>query len=139
MTDKSGKSANPQGQISAGDRAEFKDRLSKLDDKLDDAQDRRPKPESDTGRGKAMGYGLRMATDIIAAILVGAAIGWYLDKWLDTKPIMLLIFIALGLAAGVRNVIQTYRMMAEEFGTNTGTDLDDLSDPNTTNDDEDRV
>jgi len=86
-----------------------------------------------------MGYGLRMATDIIAAILVGAAIGWYLDKWLDTKPIMLLIFIALGLAAGVRNVIQTYRMMAEEFGTNTGTDLDDLSDPNTTNDDEDRV
>ena len=139
MTDKSEKSANPQGRISAGDRAEFKDRLSKLDDKIDDAQRRRPEPEPDTGSGKAMGYGLRMATDIIAAILVGAAIGWYLDKWLGTKPILLLIFIALGLAAGVRNVIRTYRIMAEEFGTNTGTDLDDLSDPNTTNDDEDRV
>ena len=121
--------------MSPTERAEFRRRLSDLDDKLDDAQDRRPGVKNDAGRGKAMGYGLRMATDIIAAALVGGAIGWFLDQWLRTKPFLLLLFIALGLVAGMRNVIRTYRLMAAEFGTNTGVDMDDLSTPE--KDDED--
>jgi len=89
-----------------------------------------------------MGYGFRMATDIIAAVVVGTTIGWYLDQWLGTKPILLLIFIAIGLAAGVRNVIRSYRVMAADLGTNTGVDTDDLSTPNKNDyddDDKDRV
>ena len=76
-----------------------------------------------------------MATDIVAAVLVGGVIGWYLDRWLGTQPVLLLIFIALGMAAGVRNVIRTYRIMAAEFGTNTGVDTDDLSTPERVDDD----
>ena len=142
MTEKSGRSVNPQGQIRDEDRAKLKDRLSKLDDRLDNAQSRRPREIPSQGRGKAMGYGFRMATDIIAAVVVGTTIGWYLDQWLGTKPILLLIFIAIGLAAGVRNVIRSYRVMAADLGTNTGVDTDDLSTPNKNDyddDDKDRV
>ena len=137
MTDKSGKSDKPHGKMSREDHAEFKQRLSKLDDKLDTAQDRNAPEEPTPGRGRAMGYGFRMATDIIAAVLVGSVIGWYLDQWLGTKPAMLLIFIAIGLAAGMRNVIRSYRMMAADLGTNTGVDTDDLSAP-VKNDDDDQ-
>lgn len=70
-----------------------------------------------------------MATDIIAAVLVGGGIGWFLDQWLGTSPYLLLIFIVLGLIAGIRNLIRTYRLMTAEFGLNTGVDMDDLSTP----------
>lgn len=134
MTDKPVKPAKPVGEISAEEQADFKRRLSDLDDRLDDAlEESKPIETEGNSRGKAMGYGLRMATDIIAAILVGGVMGWYLDQWLGTKPVLLLIFIVLGLAAGMRNVIRTYRLMAAEFGTNTGQDMDDLSDRNRDN------
>jgi len=70
-----------------------------------------------------------MATDIIAAVIVGGAFGWFLDQWLGTRPYLLLIFIVLGLIAGIRNLIRTYRLMTAEYGSNTGVDMDDLSTP----------
>ena len=129
MTDQSGKSNRPVNEMSAGERAEFRRRLSELDEKLDDAQGRRSVEKDQSGRGKVVGYGLRMATDIIAAVLVGGGIGWFLDQWLGTSPYLLLIFIVLGLIAGIRNLIRTYRLMTAEFGLNTGVDMDDLSTP----------
>ena len=129
MIDKSGEPSKSVGKISLDERAEFERRLSDLDGRLDNAQDRKPDQQDGDGPGKAIGYGLRIATDLIAAILVGAGIGWYLDKWMGTQPILLLIFIALGLAAGARNVIRTYHAMTAEYGENTGTDTDDLSVP----------
>ena len=137
MADKSGKPAKNIGKLSPREQGEFKRRLSELDDRLDDAQDRRPVENHGDGRGKAMGYGIRMATDIIGAILVAAIIGWYLDQWLGTQPVLFLIFIALGLAAGMRNLVRTYRLMTAEFGTNTGVDTDDLSNPEINDDDDD--
>jgi len=35
---------------------------------------------------------------------VGAAIGWGLDRLLGTRPILLVVFVLLGGAAGVLNV-----------------------------------
>ena len=137
MADNSGDRSKPAGKISTDERAEFERRLSDLDSRLDKAQDQRPAEDQGDGRGRAMGYGLRIATDIIASVLVGAAIGWYLDQWLGTQPVMLLIFIVLGLAAGARNVIRTYRAMSAEYGTNTGEDTDDLSAPKKNTDDDD--
>ena len=93
--------------MSAGERAEFRRRLSELDEKLDDAQGRRSVEKDQSGRGKVVGYGLRMATDIIAAVLVGGGIGWFLDQWLGTSPYLLLIFIVLGLIAG--HILRLYR------------------------------
>jgi ATP synthase protein I len=43
---------------------------------------------------------------LVAAILVGGGIGYLLDRWLHTKPVMMLIFGAIGFAGGVRDVLR---------------------------------
>jgi len=43
--------------------------------------------------------------NLVSATFVGLFIGWWLDKWLDTKPWLLLTFLILGIAAGFKNVL----------------------------------
>ena len=43
--------------------------------------------------------------NLVSATFVGLFIGWWLDKWLDTKPWLLLTFLILGIAAGFKNVM----------------------------------
>lgn len=52
----------------------------------------------------AMGIGLRVGVELVAALAVGLAIGWGLDRWLGTTPWLLALFVVLGGAAGVANV-----------------------------------
>lgn len=59
-----------------------------------------------TSHSSAYTFGFRLATDLIAGVLGGFAIGWLLDYWLGTSPGFLLAFTALGMAAGVMNVIR---------------------------------
>ena len=51
-----------------------------------------------------MGIGLRVGVEMLSAMVVALAIGWWLDKLLGTKPILLAVFVLLGGAAGVANV-----------------------------------
>lgn len=55
----------------------------------------------------AMAAGLKIATELVASVAVGGFIGWALDRWLETKPILLLVFLALGIAAGFMGVFRT--------------------------------
>ena len=59
--------------------------------------------------GSALGVGLRVGVELVAAMAVGVAIGWGLDRWLHTRPWMLIVFVFLGGAAGIANV---WRMLA---------------------------
>jgi ATP synthase protein I len=43
--------------------------------------------------------------NLVSATFVGLFIGWWLDKWLDTKPWLLLAFLVLGIVAGFKNVM----------------------------------
>lgn len=43
---------------------------------------------------------------LVAAIVVGGGLGYFLDRWLHTKPIFLLLFGAAGFYAGVRDVLR---------------------------------
>lgn len=56
----------------------------------------------------------KVATEFLAGLLVGGGIGWYLDDWFGTRPVLFLLFFALGAAAGMLNVFrQAYRMNRE--------------------------
>jgi len=46
----------------------------------------------------------RVATELLAGLLVGTGIGWTLDRWLDTNPCFLITFFLLGGAAGILNL-----------------------------------
>ena len=43
---------------------------------------------------------------LVSAVVVGGLIGFFLDRWLHTKPIFLLIFGGIGFAAGVRDMLR---------------------------------
>jgi ATP synthase protein I len=43
---------------------------------------------------------------IVAAIGVGGGMGWLLDHYLHTKPVLMLIFGGLGFFVGVRDVLR---------------------------------
>jgi len=49
-------------------------------------------------------WGLRVGTEIVASTMVGLGIGYYLDHWLDTRPLMLILFAVFGLTAGFINL-----------------------------------
>src|SRR5258708_11484320 len=54
----------------------------------------------------AIARGFRLSTELVAGVLVGAAIGWLLDRWLGISPWGLIVFLLLGFAAGVLNVMR---------------------------------
>lgn len=53
---------------------------------------------------KSLGFLSGLGISMVAATLIGLAMGYYLDRWLDTNPWMTLIFLGIGIAAGFRNV-----------------------------------
>jgi ATP synthase protein I len=53
------------------------------------------------------GRGLEAGLELALSVLLGVVVGYYLDKWLATSPLMLLVFLALGFAAGLRMLLRT--------------------------------
>ena len=49
----------------------------------------------------------QVSTELLAGVLVGAFVGFYLDKWLATKPIFFLICFFLGAFAGGYNIYKS--------------------------------
>jgi ATP synthase protein I len=94
----------------ATDEAALSARLRSLGDQLDRERSSRPsEPDRGRPRADASGYarGFRLSTELVAGVLVGAAIGWALDRLLGISPWGLIVFLLLGFAAGVLNVMRT--------------------------------
>jgi ATP synthase protein I len=53
---------------------------------------------------KAMGLAIRILNEFVAAVLVGAVIGWGIDRAAGTTPGFLVVFLLMGAAAGFWNV-----------------------------------
>jgi len=56
-----------------------------------------------------LGLGFRIAVDLLAGVAVGVGIGLALDRWLGTSPWSLIVFLVLGFAAGMTNMLRTVR------------------------------
>lgn len=104
--------------------------LEKLDEDLRAAQAKRRNAKPDRSeRGKGLAFAMRIGVEIVAALIVGVAIGYFLDRWLGTKPWFLLLFFVLGSAAGFMNVFRVvgglggqvgYRGKSETAGSDEG-------------------
>ncbi len=79
-----------------------------FDRRLAEARQRQglEKPASPGPKANAslLGIGLRVGVEMVAAMVVGAFLGYWLDRVLHTKPFVMIVFLLLGGAAGVRNV-----------------------------------
>jgi len=103
------------GKRGKGDRKEPPDdeaalsaRLQRLGERLDSVS--RPS-ENVTGPRQtadvsAFARGFRLSTELVGGVIVGALIGWLLDRWLGISPWGLIVFLLLGFAAGVLNVMR---------------------------------
>ncbi len=61
----------------------------------------RPQPKT-TPLGKALELGVQFG----ACVVVGMGLGYYLDRWLGTSPLLLLLFMLFGFAAAVRTLLR---------------------------------
>jgi ATP synthase protein I len=52
------------------------------------------------------------------SIAVGAGMGYWLDKWLNTAPYLLVIFTLYGVAAGFWNLYKVTKRMSDKNGKN---------------------
>jgi len=64
----------------------------------------------------SMGKALKISTELVAAVVVGTIIGFLLDNWFDTKPLLTVCFFLMGVAAGMLNVFRSAKKMNEKLG-----------------------
>jgi ATP synthase protein I len=94
--------------------AALSERLTHLDERLSalrkdrDSQNAQHGKEQQTASAKAsaMARGFRLSSELVAGVVVGAVIGWGIDRLLSTSPWGLIVFFLLGFAAGVVNLMR---------------------------------
>jgi ATP synthase protein I len=95
------------------DEAALSERRGRLNRRLSDirvsrqASQNEGAPGGASARASAMAVGLRLSSELVAGVVVGAVLGWGFDKLLSTSPWGLIVFLMLGFAAGVFNVVRS--------------------------------
>jgi ATP synthase protein I len=90
-------------------------RLESLDQRLSEIRGHRKtgtdqpgdSSEDQAARSRGMALGFRLSSELIAGVVVGAAIGWGIDRLLSTSPFGFIVFFLLGFVAGVVNVVRS--------------------------------
>jgi len=89
-----------------------------------DVADAKKEASSEESR-KGMALGLKISSEFIAAIAVGAILGYLLDRFAGTGPWGLIVLLMLGFCAGILNVLRTVGMVAQPPGLGDGGDKND--------------
>lgn len=97
------------------------DPLARLGERLDQARSRDSRNAASAGgkdaaAGGALGFGLRIGIELIAALIVGVVLGLGLDYFLGTRPWGLIAFFFIGSAAGIVNVFRATQGMGRGGG-----------------------
>ena len=89
------------------------DKIAKLKKKIEDIEQNKQnvsQPKKQSGAG----FGFKISTELVAALVVGVGIGLLVDNYLGTKPFGLIIFFILGAFAGFLNVYRVMRRIEKQ-------------------------
>jgi ATP synthase protein I len=122
MGDARGDDSGNGSRDKSPDEAALSARLGSLDHRLSEIRDNRKIQTGQSGneqdgaqaRASAMAMGFRLSSELVAGVLVGAALGWGFDRLLSTSPWGLIVFLLLGFTAGVINVMRAAGVMAKQ-------------------------
>ena len=88
------------------EKDDFKTRLKIAKSKLEKNSDK-----NNSQKNTFFGNAFKLGTELVAAVVVGTIIGFILDSWFDTKPILIIVFFLFGSAAGIVNVFRAAKRM----------------------------
>lgn len=79
----------------------------------------REKDAQSSGRANASSAhaGLHIGIELVAGVLFGVVVGYFLDGWLDTRPVFLILLLVLGMAAGSLNAYRYIQRLERERST----------------------
>ena len=86
--------------------SEFKTRL-----KIAKKNTKKFENKSSGSNAASLGKALKISTELVASVFVGSTIGFLLDNWFDTKPLLMIIFFFMGVVAGIVNVFRSAKRM----------------------------
>lgn len=82
-----------------------------------DARMRRLRGETDEAEGRSKGFagsaGMHVGIELVAGLIGGTLIGYGLDSWFGTWPVLAIVFFFLGAAAGMANAYRYIRRLSE--------------------------
>lgn len=90
--------------------AELSARLKRLEERLDGVQNAPRQADADRHAGPAeapMGKAVRLSAEFVGGPIVGAGLGWALDRALGSSPWGMIVFLMLGFVAGIFNVLRS--------------------------------
>ncbi len=94
--------------------ADLDTRLASLNERLGRHRTEKTRTESDTEKTvSGWGQAFKLSSEFIAAILVGTALGFGLDWATGLAPLFMILFLLLGFAAGVLNVLRSTGQVAK--------------------------
>ncbi len=95
--------------LSADRKTELSRRLRDLDRQLDARRATGKESSSAEGESDKPGYAMaiRLGADFVAGVVLGAALGWGVDRLFGTGPWGLIVFLLLGFAAGILTVMRS--------------------------------
>ena len=70
---------------------------------------------SESSNAASIGKALKISTELVAAVVVGSTIGFLLDNWFGTKPLFIICFFFMGVAAGILNVFRSAKKMHKKL------------------------
>jgi F0F1-type ATP synthase assembly protein I len=65
-----------------------------------------PAEKQAKGFSQQLAVAMELPFVLVGTIVVGGLLGFFLDRWLHTKPVLMLVLGALGFFAGVRDVLR---------------------------------
>ena len=88
-------------------------KLKELKERIDMAKSSNI-PKTKKNKQSGAGFGFKISTEIVAALVVGVGIGILVDKFLGTKPFGLIIFFIFGALAGFLNIYRVMRRIEKQ-------------------------
>jgi ATP synthase protein I len=110
---------SPQSGSPERDPEDARRRVEEMDAKLKAARAANPKPRQNAAPSNVMsqrqtGVAYRVLVDMIAGLLVGGFLGYWLDRWLGWTPYSLVTGLVVGFVAGVNNAWRAIRAYSKD-------------------------
>jgi len=105
----------PEDHQQKSDRKVKSERLQDLESKISESRKKRQPVQENRANASMLGLAWRLTIEMLVGIGVGGYLGWWLDKAFGTKPIMMLVLLMLGMAAGLLNSVRTVADMRRKL------------------------